>query len=203
MFERNKERYSNKNFKNEKLTKTILDIYKKKKIKNNTGSIIEIGCGNGSRLEFLSKKIIKKNFYGIDPSSFAIREAKNKKIRAFVGTADKTPFKDRSFEMVIFGFCLYLVDDDDLFNVIREADRILNKKGILIIYDFYDHELKYKLYKHDKKIKSRHMDYKKLFLYHPSYKLISDDKFIYEKKNHKNKKDTYTSISCLLKNNYK
>ena len=33
MFERNKERYSNKNFKNEKLTKTILDIYKKKKLK--------------------------------------------------------------------------------------------------------------------------------------------------------------------------
>ena len=40
MFIRNKDRYNKISFKNERLTRIILDIYKKKKIKNNTRHVM-------------------------------------------------------------------------------------------------------------------------------------------------------------------
>ena len=200
MFKRNKHINDSIDFDKEKLTETILNIYKNKKIKKNTNSILEIGCGNGARLEFLSKKLKKKIFYGIDPSALAIKKAKSKKIKAKIGTADFLPYSSNKFEMLIFGFCLYLVDDNDLFKVICEADRVLKKNGIIIIYDFDSDKPRYKSYKHCKNLKSRHMSYKNFFITHPLYKLISEKKFIYEEKKSIQIKDTFLNISCILKN---
>jgi ubiquinone/menaquinone biosynthesis C-methylase UbiE len=206
MFIRNKEAYKKYDYSKEKLSKTILKIYKKDIIKNNTNSILEIGCSEGSRLKFLSKKLKEKKFFGIDPSKLAIKNAKKNKLNAIVGSADNLPYKNHQFEMVIFGFCLYLVDDRDLFKVLYETDRILKKGGVIIIFDFASKRIKYKTYKHNKKIKSRHMDYKKLFIHHPNYELISNINFVYQIKNNKNKslinkeRNTYLNISCILKN---
>ena len=102
MFKRNEHIYDGIDFDKEKLTKTILNIYKNKKIKKNTNSILEIGCGDGARLEFLSKKLNKKFLYGIDPSVLAIKKAISKKIKAKVGTADSLPYANNKFEMLIF-----------------------------------------------------------------------------------------------------
>lgn len=197
MFDRNISLYQQKKYKNETLSKLILNFYKENNVKKNTNSILEIGCGDGSRLEFLSTQI-KKNFYGLDPSKKAVLQAKEKGVIARVGTADLLPYKNKFFEMIIFGFCLYLVDDEDLFKTVAETDRVLNDKGIIVIYDFISKKLKYRNYKHYKNIYSRHMDYKRFFTIHPSYKLIFEKKFLYQKNKVNN--HTHVSISFILKN---
>ncbi len=198
MHKRNKKDNYEKDFKKDHLTKKILEIFKNKKFKNKN-KILEIGCGDGYRLKFLSKKIKIKKIYGIDPSKLAVRKAKSQGIIAKVGTADYLPFENKKFDMIIFGFCLYLVDDEDLFKVINEADRTLKNKGYIIIYDFYSNKIKYNSYKHCKGLKSRHMNYKNFFVVHPLYKLISEQKILYEKKKFEGDSDTYLSISVIFK----
>ena len=81
----------------------------------------------------------KKNFklFGIDPSIKAIKANKNLNISLKKGTADALPYKDKSFDLVIYGFCLYLVDKELLFKVVHEANRVIKLKGNVAIFDFY------------------------------------------------------------------
>ena len=196
---RNHRAYINYDFKKDNLVQAILKIYNKKKKLKKNNKILEIGCGDGSRLEFLAKNLKTKKIYGIDPSKIAVKKAISKGVLAKIGTADNLPFEDKKFDMIIFGFCLYLVDDEDLFKVINEADRALNYNGYIIIYDFYSDKTKYYPYKHCKGLKSRHMNYKNFFISHPNYRLISEKKFIYEKRTHIKFKNTYVSVSIILK----
>ena len=54
---------------------------------------------------------------------------------ASIGTADHIPLKKRNL-ISLFWFCLYLIDDEDLFKVISEVLIVLNQKGHIVIYDF-------------------------------------------------------------------
>jgi hypothetical protein len=102
---------------------------------------------------------------------------------------------------LIFNFCLYLCDTEDLIKIITEADRVLKKNSYLLIYDFYYKGLKYIKYKHKKNIYSRKMDFSKLFIWHPNYKLIKIKKFIHKPKNinFKNNKLNQTAVYTLKK----
>ena len=71
------------------------------------GKVLEVGCGDGTRLAWL-KNNLKADCYGIEPSEKAVKIACSKGIKAQQGTADTLPFDDDSFDIVIFGFCLYL-----------------------------------------------------------------------------------------------
>lgn len=101
-------------------------------------NILEIGCSNGWRLEAL-RNLYNARCVGIDPSSTAIYEgtALFPDLSLRVGTADKLPFEDDKFDLVIFGFCLYLCDRKDLFAIPYEADRVLVENGHIVILDFY------------------------------------------------------------------
>ena len=98
--------------------------------------LLEIGCGDGRLLNSLRKK---KNFilHGLDPSKEAIQTLKNTNIKCSIGTADQLNYKSNLFDIVVFGFCLYLVDKSLLFNVASEVDRVLKKNGYILIYDFF------------------------------------------------------------------
>jgi ubiquinone/menaquinone biosynthesis C-methylase UbiE len=90
--------------------------------------ILEIGCGDGTRLKWL-KNNLNAECFGIEPSWQAVISACDKGIHAQQGSADMLPFKDGSFDIVIFGFCLYLCDREDLFRIASEADRVLINPG--------------------------------------------------------------------------
>ena len=96
-FKRNQTAYDNYDFKKDNLIKTISEIYKKKNLKNNT-KILEIGCGDGSRLEYLAKNLKIKKIYGIDPSKMAVKKAISKGVLAKIGTADYLPFENKKFD---------------------------------------------------------------------------------------------------------
>lgn len=176
----------------------ILNYLKKKKVCFR--SVLEIGCSNGYRLELL--KHIKENLqlYGIDPSKKAILEGRKKfnKLNLKVGTADKLEFPKEKFDLVIFGFCLYLCDRKDLIKILYEANRVLKKKGLVIIYDFYSSSPFSNEYLHYNGVKSYKMDYSKIFLWNPQYELIKKKIFKYDK-NKKNSNDNKLSLFVIKK----
>lgn len=133
-------------------------------------SILEIGCGNGWRLEILARKCQAKCF-GIDPSGEAIKEG----MRSFPdlllnqATADAIPYGDRFFDLVICGFCLYLCDRRDLFKIAYEVDRVLQDYSALMILDFYPPFPYRNTYAHRPGIFSFKMKYADLFTWNPDY----------------------------------
>ena len=176
-------------YKKEFLSKKIsLFIDNKKNIR-----VLEIGCGNAQRLIYLKQKFPLVDFYGIDPSSNDIKKIK-KNITLKRSTADKFPFKNSFFDIVIYGFCLYLVDDKSLFEVISEAERVSKSESWIVVYDFYSNDIKYREYKHNKKILIRKMNYSKIFSWCPYYKLKIFKKFKY-----KNKKKDFLAVFCFKK----
>ncbi|UYO93982.1 class I SAM-dependent methyltransferase [Pollutimonas sp. M17] len=130
--------------------------------------VLEVGCGEGRRLEWLAAKL-NLDVYGIEPSALAVDKARARGITAERGTADDLPFDDATFDVLIFGFCLYLCDRQDLFRVAQEANRVLKPDSWLVINDFYaPHPIK-REYHHKPGVYSYKMDYRRLFTWHPAY----------------------------------
>lgn len=132
--------------------------------------VLEVGCSNGWRLRRL-QDAHRCKIAGVDPSTAATGDAHH---RAIVkGTADCLPWPDTTFDMVIFGFCLYLCDPQDLFKIASEANRVLRNRGHIAIYDFADGSTPYsRVYEHNPRLLAYHMDHAKLWLAHPWYRLL-------------------------------
>ncbi len=98
-------------------------------------NVLEVGCCNGWRLEKLAHRY-NCEVKGIDPSEQAAIAAGAKGVEVRIGTADKLPYFDNSFDMVIFGFCLCFISPEDWPAIVAESTRVLKDSGYLIIYDF-------------------------------------------------------------------
>ena len=103
-------------------------------------NVLEIGCSDGSKLRSICKNLNAFGF-GIDPSEDAIAtgNALNNSLNQItlsIGTASNLQFENSFFDVVYFGFILYLVDRNSLFQAISEADRVLKPGGFLVIQDF-------------------------------------------------------------------
>ena len=142
----------------------------KKNTKENI-ELLEIGCGPGIRLQWISQNLNVK-CYGIDPSKKAVEAANIKNVIATIGTADDLKFENEKFDIVVFGFCLYLCDPSDLFQIAKETDRILKKNGYIVIRDFFSTAPLSVKYKYKSNIFTHKMDYRKLFDWHPDYTCI-------------------------------
>ncbi len=90
--------------------------------------ILDLGCGEGTRLSFLSK-----NGTGVDISHKAINLAKKKypKLNFTVGNLENLKFKDDSFDLVYSAYVFeHLINPE---KVISEAKRVLKPGGDLVI----------------------------------------------------------------------
>lgn len=174
----------------EEIKKIKNTFYKKKKIK-----ILEIGCGDSTRL-----KKIKNNeifCYGLDPSKIAVEKSIKKGIVSKIGTADSVPFKNNYFDIVIFGFCLYVCDSSDYNKIKRECLRTLKNKSFIIIEDFFSKKKIIKKLRHNKKINVTKMDFAKIFC---DNKIILISRFIvdYLKKKYTKNLNMWCSIDTLM-----
>jgi len=131
-------------------------------------TILEIGCGGAERLDWLRTQ---QGFdaYGVEPSSQAVTAACGRGLAVQQGTAERLPFGDSAFDVVMFGFCLYLCDREDLFCIACEADRVLKNPGWLLILDFYSPWPSARAYAHRPGLFSHKMDYRTLFTWNPAY----------------------------------
>jgi ubiquinone/menaquinone biosynthesis C-methylase UbiE len=194
-FERNKKVLDSIRAEEDLLLKEILDLTKSDTAK--PLSLLEIGCGNGKRLAELQKNGFQ--VIGLDPSKAAIKVASEKGVEAKVGTADELPFPDNNFDILVFGFCLYLCDRDDLFRIASEANRVLKETGYLFILDFYSKNETSNDYHHLAGVKSYKMDYRKLFDWHPSYSLVKQMVGSHYGFKQTDDKNEWISISVLRK----
>lgn len=132
--------------------------------------ILEIGCADGWRLEDM-RRAFACEVYGVEPSMAACQAAR---IPIFQSTADALPFRSGQFDLVIYGFCLYVVDVTDWMKVAAEGDRVLSAGGYLVIHDFasrwYQKPFARK-YEHRDGLLSYHYDFSKLWLANPLYSL--------------------------------
>lgn len=82
--------------------------------------LLEIGCSNGTNLKYLNNKLPDIELHGIDPSTESVNSGMKdfKNFSLQVGTSDHLDFPDESFDVVLLGFCLYLVDRKLIFKTI-------------------------------------------------------------------------------------
>lgn len=136
------------------------------------GKLLEVGCGEGKRLQWITENL-GLQCYGVEPSEKAVALANTKTVQVIQGTADQLDFENQTFDFVVFGFCLYLCDRDDLFQIAKEAHRVLKPKGWLVIHDFFAETPVAREYHHLPGLFSYKMDYRKLFDWHPDYTCFS------------------------------
>ena len=137
-------------------------------------SVMEVGCCTGWRLERMREEY-GCDVYGVEPSMEASVIARRNGINVWRYTADKLPYGlTKGVDMLIFGFCLYLADPEDLARIVAEADRVLDTEGHLVIHDFLPEPGVYAVRNvHDKRLLCYHFDFAKLWLASPLYSLVA------------------------------
>ncbi len=143
--------------------------------------VLEIGCANGIKLGQL-QALVPCKAWGIDPSAEATRTGSEQfpGLHLGVGTADHLDFPDGSFDFVIFGFCLYLIDRPLLTRVVAEADRVLRDRGFLGITDFDAKVPCKRRYAHHAGVWSYKLDYGALFAALPHFVLVEKISYSHE-----------------------
>lgn len=155
--------------------------------------VVEIGCADGWRLREINKRY-GSICRGIDPG--ASHSGDGESVLLAAGVADQLwRFVSIEFDLVIYGFCLYLCDPADYFQIAKEGDRALADGGHIIIWDFYSPSPYRKPYHHKEGIWSHKMDFSKLWLWNPAYSL-ANARFTGED-------DNCTAVHLLKKNTHK
>lgn len=168
--------------------------------KDRINNALEIGCSNGAKLFDLCHHL-SANGYGIDPSAAAILNGKSlyKNLHLSVSTASQIPYGDNIFDLVYFGFCLYLVDRSDILKAVAEADRVLKSGGFLAILDF-DPKIRHKrTYHHMPGIFSFKTSYADFFTASGHYYLVAKESFSHSTNYFTTDSDERVSISILYK----
>lgn len=170
-----------------------------KELKIEPKSVLEVGCSMGRRLRALNKQY-DCFVCGVDPSTDAIRHwLKQKNAHGVIGTATSLPGGNDRFDLVIFGFCLYVCDREDLFKIVAETDRVLQDQGHLVIHDFFSEAPHSRRYSHYDGLRSYKMDYAKLWLANPAYSLVRQQVYDAEPHSEFQGDDNKYAVSILKK----
>jgi ubiquinone/menaquinone biosynthesis C-methylase UbiE len=131
--------------------------------------VLEVGCANGWRLAALRGKF-GCEVNGVEPSMQGCIEAATRRVPVWRITAEALPAGNEAYDLVIYGFCLYLTDPIDWLKIAAEGDRVLMNGGHLIIHDFTEPTKPFaKRYAHRDDVLSYHMRFSGLWLSHPGY----------------------------------
>jgi SAM-dependent methyltransferase len=138
--------------------------------------IVVFGCSDGWQVDNLHQLFPDAHILGVDPSHDAIEDARKSykapRVEFMVGTVDFPKIK--SADLIIYAFCLYLVDRNLLQRVVMEADAMLREGGHIIIHDFAALNPRKVPYKHKEGLFSYKMNYSKLWTGNPAYQLIGE-----------------------------
>lgn len=102
-----------------------------KQISKNKTNLLDMGCGEGTRLANIADK--GTNVYGIDISPKAIEIAKKKypKFNFHVGNLEKLPYANEKFDLVYSAFVLEHLDNPK--KAIKEGIRVLKKGSSILV----------------------------------------------------------------------
>ncbi len=99
--------------------------------------ILDIGCGKGYLLYDFLKVLPNAEVYGIDISSYALKNGKEEiRDRMHLGNATKLPWPDNFFDLVISINTLHCLDCYDLEKALIEMERVGQKYKYLCVESF-------------------------------------------------------------------
>ena len=105
---------------------------------DNIENLLDVGCGTGFYFSALSE--YTKNIFGIDVSSFILKESKKmveeknlKNVYFGLSISEVLPFRDNSFDCVFIFAVLHHLQNVD--KTIAEAHRVLKKNGKCIVIE--------------------------------------------------------------------
>jgi ubiquinone/menaquinone biosynthesis C-methylase UbiE len=104
---------------------------------NPDAKVLDLCCGAGQATHELVKHF--HSVTGLDASPIAIKRAKQNVHQAeYVESfAEKMPFCDRTFDLVITNTAMHEMESSQLQEIIKEVHRILTPEGQFIIIDFH------------------------------------------------------------------
>ena len=98
--------------------------------------ILEIGCGEGSNYFFIKKWLSEIEFVGLDFSIEKITFFNNTHFdsKGVCGDAVNLPFKNSVFDLILCRDILHHINEER-FQVLQEAFRVLKQKGVLVVFE--------------------------------------------------------------------
>lgn len=101
---------------------------------NSNSKILDIGCGKGYLVYELTKLLNNKNIFGCDISKYAIKNAKKeiKKNIFYHNAKNKFNFKNNHFDFVFSNTTLHNFKIPEVYNSIKEIERIAKQKYICV-----------------------------------------------------------------------
>jgi len=97
-------------------------------------SLLEVGCGPGQNLYQIKKAFPTVHLAGIDINEEAIEYAKTKlnSTQLLVGEANKLPFPDKSFDIILTDAVLIYITSWEIKKVVSELKRVAKKALVLV-----------------------------------------------------------------------
>jgi len=89
------------------------------------GFCLDVGCGTG----VLGDVLPESELVGLDISIGMLKEARNKLNHVLAGDAEHLPFRDESFDAVLFNASIFLIPSADL--ALKEALRVVKEGGVV------------------------------------------------------------------------
>jgi ubiquinone/menaquinone biosynthesis C-methylase UbiE len=167
--------------------------------------VLEIGCGDGRKVERIAT-FFQARGAGIDPSTEAVaagserlRHSNNTAVTLAAGTADELPFQAGQFDLVHFGFSLYVVSRERVFRSLAEADRVLRAGGFLTIFDFDPLAMHRRAYSHQQGVFSYKARYDEWFVATGQYHLVAKRSFSHTSNDFSKDDNERLALSVLYK----
>lgn len=100
-------------------------------------SVLDLCCGTGNQLKLLSKNGFK-NLHCLDLSKAMLKVAQKGEypIEIYAEDATKTSFDDAVFDIVIISFAIHEKDRKTQEKLMKEAHRLVNEEGFILIVDY-------------------------------------------------------------------
>ncbi len=101
--------------------------------------LLDIGCGRGTLMSVFDEQVqFRAPPIGIDLSPEMLRlGVQDNRHQEFIrATASILPFEDRSFTFVTCGYVTKHLQDDEVYSLFRELNRVLAPGGLAMVWDF-------------------------------------------------------------------
>jgi ubiquinone/menaquinone biosynthesis C-methylase UbiE len=101
-------------------------------------SVLDIGCGTGSHLKIYENKGCKVTGIDSSPTMLDVARVKlNEGAELHLGNANRMPFPDASFDLVLTMFLLHQVEPQIRSSILKEAVRVMKRRGRFLAIDYH------------------------------------------------------------------